>query len=342
VKELPPVSIVIPCYNEARYITALLDSIRMQRYPLERLEVLIADGMSTDNTREIIASYATKHQNLNIRILDNLGRAVSCAMNVGIRATRGDFIVVAGGHSQIDSGYVARCVDNLLETGAWNVGGLLRTEGEGYIGRAIALAITSPFGMGGSKFRYAQEPQYVDTVYPGAFPRWIFDRVGLYDERFHANEDYEFNYRLRKAGGKIFLATDIRPTYFCRNSLRRLWQQHFRYGFWKVQTIRKHPRSMRIRHSAAPAFVAALLSSLLLSLDWRPAFWLFVAIVTIYLALAIAFAVLKVREEERSLIYLPILPVIFATLHLAWGLGFWWALVSLFFGNDPLREKYLN
>jgi len=133
------------------------------------------------------------------------------------------------------------------------------------------------------------------------------------------------------------LAPDIRITYFPRDSLRALWRQYFRYGYWKVHTIRKHPRSARWRHLVAPAFVAELLGCLLLGVIWRLFWFLLGTAVVFYLLLSLAFSLLRVRKEPSGLRYLPVMPVVFATLQVAWGLGFWWAWVSLFLGRDPLR-----
>jgi len=354
----PSVSIIIPLRNEERYIERLLHALAAQTYRGHIAEILFVDGMSTDRTREIILAHA--HELPPFRILDNPKRIVPCAMNIGIREARGDVIVRIDAHTEPAPDYVERCVYWLCETGAWNVGGPMRARGEGYVGQAVALATTSPFGIGGSPFHYSERPQYVDTVYLGAYPRSVLVQVGpyderfavnedyelnyrlrrlpaVYDERFVANQDYELNYRVRRTGGRIFLAPDIRITYFPRESLKALWRQYFRYGFWKVQTIRKHPRSAKWRHLVAPAFVAGLLGSFLLGFVWHMFWRLLAGVVALYLLLAVVFSALRARKERGGLKYLPLMPVVFATLHLAWGLGFWWAWLCLLLGRDPLR-----
>lgn len=327
------VSLVIPLRNEEHHVGALIDALQAQTYA-QIVDILFVDGMSTDRTRDIIAEYARRVP--AIRILDNPDRIVPPAMNLGIRAARGDIVVRLDAHTLPAPDYVERCVHHLRETGAWNVGGAMRAQGRGYVGGAIALATTSPFGIGGSPFHYSEEPQYVDTVYLGAFPRWVLDSVGLYDERFIRNQDYELNHRIRKAGGAIYLAPDIKITYFPRDSLRALWRQYFQYGYWKVQTLRKHPDSLKRRQLVAPVFVAELFGGLLLGLLWRPTLVLWAVVLVAYLALATIFAFRRCRGEPDALRYLPLIPVVFAMLHIAWGTGFWWAWLSLLVGRDPL------
>lgn len=331
---VPSVSIVIPLRNEERHVGALLDALRAQTYRDRIVDIIFVDGMSTDQTRQAISSYGAKMP--SIRILDNPERIVPPAMNRGIRAARGDIVVRLDAHTEPAPDYVERCVRHLRETGAWNVGGSMRAQGQGYVGRTVALATTSPFGIGGSPFHYSDRPQYVDTVYLGAFPRWVFDKVGLYDERFIRNQDYELNHRIRQAGGRIHLAPDIKITYYPRDSMRALWRQYFQYGFWKVQTLRKHPDSLKWRQLVAPVFVAGLVGGLILGLLWRPALWLWTAAVAAYIVLGLAFSARRVRREPDGRRYLPLMPVVFATLHVAWGLGFWWAWLALLLGRDPL------
>ncbi len=330
------VSIVIPLRNEERHIGALLDALQAQTYAGHIADIILVDGMSTDRTREVISSYQAHMP--AIRIIDNPERIVPPAMNRGIRAARGDIVVRLDAHTEPAPDYVERCVHHLREAGAWNVGGLMRAQGHGYVDKTVALATTSPFGIGGSPFHYSDRPQYVDTVYLGAFPRWVFDKVGLYDERFIRNQDYELNHRIRQAGGRIYLAPDIKITYFPRDSMKALWRQYFQYGFWKVQTLRKHPESLKWRQLVAPLFVAGLVGGLVLGLLWRPALWLWAAAIALYVLMSLAFSVLRVRKEPGALQSLPLMPVVFATLHVAWGLGFWWAWIALLLGRDPLAR----
>jgi len=319
----PFISVIVPIRNEERTIARCLQAIIEQDYPADRLEVLVVDGMSTDRTREIVAQFAADHP--NIQLLDNPRRIVSTALNIGLARAKGEVIVRVDGHTVIEPDYVRQCVRYLAETNADNVGGPMRPTSESYLGKAIGLATSSPFGVGGSKFHYSQEEQFVDTVYLGAYRRDVFDRIGGFDEELVRNQDYEFNYRLRAAGGRIFFTPAIKSWYYGRESLWSLWKQYFQYGGWKTQVIFKEPASTRLRHLVAPAFVAVLLASAALSRTY-PAFailsW---AMVGSYALAALAFS--AALAAQHGWWYLPALPLAFASLHLSWGLGFWWGAI---------------
>lgn len=322
------VSIIVPVRNEEKHFANCLEAIVEQDYPSHRFEVLVVDGLSTDRTPEIAAQFRDRFS--NIRLLKNPKGTSSTAMNIGIRNAKGEVIVRVDGHSYIERDYIAQCVLHLRATGAQNVGGPLQARAEGFVGRAIAFAITFPFGQG-SPSRYAKEERYIDSVFLGAFPREIFDQVGLYDERLVHNQDYELNYRIRAAGGKILCTPAIRSRYYVRENLLDLAKQYFRYGFWKWRVIRKHPRSVMARHLVAPLFVSALLTSGLLAPLVYGFRHLFLLILLSYLAASfMASLYLASRKGWR---YLPILPLVFATIHLCWGLGFIWSLIA-----SPLRR----
>jgi len=335
----PEVSIVIPVLNEERCLARCLQSVVDQDYPPHKLEVIVVDGMSEDRSREIVAQFATEYPHL--RLMNNPRRIIPTAMNIGIRKARGEVILRVDGHCFLEPDYTRQCIKHLYETRAANVGGPAWAVGESYIGKAIALALGSPFGHGGSSFRYSQEECSVDTVFLGAFRRELFDQVGFYDETFRCGEDYELNHRIRKAGGKVLLTPKIKVQYLTRNSLRAFCRQYFRYGLWRFQLIRRHPGALRFRHLATGGFVLALIISALVALlkfaPWpacargglcSPS-WLsapFLAVISSYLAISVVLSLLiACRSGWR---YLPILPVVFACLHLSWGSGFLWALVS--------------
>jgi succinoglycan biosynthesis protein ExoA len=324
----PIVSVVIAMRNEEAHIGASLQSVVKQDYPCDRLEVLVVDGMSTDRSREIVLELSARHP--HIRLLDNPKRIPSAAWNVGIKKARGSMVAVVSAHCHLAPDFISRCVHLLLEEQNVDcVGGPLTNVGETFEAQAIALAMSFPFGVGDSYFRYARRERYVDTIAFAVYRRAVFDRVGLFDETLAVNEDYDLNYRLRKAGGKILLTPQARSFYYTRTTLPRLWSQYFRYGFWKVQMLRKHPRSVRVRQLVPPLFVLTLLLSGALSAISNLAAWVFALVVASYLSLALAFSFsIAARNGWR---YLPILPVIFACLHLSWGLGFLYSLARLTF-----------
>jgi len=314
----PPVTVIMPIRNEGSYISASLGAVLDQDYPQDRLEVIVADGMSTDQTREIIHRLQESHPNL--RLLDNPRGIVPSGMNLAIRHARGEIIVRVDGHTLIARDYVRRCVEGLRGSPAQNVGGKMSAVGKTPFGEAVALATSSRFGVGGARFHYSNAEEYVDTVYMGAWWRRVFDRIGLFDEELVRDQDDEFNYRLAKHGGKILLRQDIRSTYTVRSTPRGLWRQYFQYGFWKVRVLQKHPRQMSPRQFIPPFFAAALLGSSFLA-ALIPYGWVLLALVAgSYLLANLAASTLVAARVGWK--YLLILPHVFVILHLGYGLGF--------------------
>jgi glycosyltransferase involved in cell wall biosynthesis len=323
------VSVIIPIRNEEAFIARCLQSVVDQDYPHDSMEVLVVDGRSEDRSREIVAefSYEFVSRYPLIKLLDNPKISAPAGLNLGIREARGDVIVRVDGHCLLEPNYVSQCVRCLRETGADNVGGLMQAVGQNYVSQVIALAISSFFGSGGSKFHYASKEQYVDTVYLGAFRRSVFDKVGFFNESLVRNQDYELNYRIRVAGGKIFLSPAIKASYYGRSTLRYLWCQYLQYGFWKLEMIQMHPRSVQLRHLAAPLFVFSLFATGLLSLVHRGFVNLFLLTITGYLLASLLAALLIARRKGWR--YFLFLPVAFAVMHFGWGLGFLWRLVRI-------------
>lgn len=319
----PPalVSVLIPMRDEEASIARCLDSVLVNDYPQDRLEILVIDGMSRDRSREIVRGYAGSYP--LVRLLDNEKRIIPTALNVGIREAQGDVIIRMDAHTVYASDYVRRCVKLLETTEAASVGGLQRAVGTGYRSRAIALATTTPFGIGGAPFRHTEGILWVDTVYLGAWRKSTLVELGGFDESWLVNEDYELNVRLRQAGGKILLSPDIRCWYHVRPTLRELARQWLRYGFWKVKTLVAHPESLQGRQLAPPALVAALVLSLgLLPLRWP----LGIVVPVLYLCANLVAAVWT--AARRGWNYLPLLPLAFATIHLSWGAGFLAGLIK--------------
>lgn len=314
-EEAPFVSVVMPVRNEAAYIAQCLDSVLANDYPPEWLEVLVLDGLSSDETRDIVLKYAQKCP--NIRLIDNPKIIQAAAMNIGINEAKGDIIIRTDAHTIYSKDYISECVRLLQDGRAVSVGGAQRAIGRGYIAETIAVATTSPFGVGNAYFRFANREMYVDTVYLGAWYKSVLQAAGGFDYEWAVNEDYELNYRLREMGGKILLSPRIRCWYYVRGSLQRLARQYIRYGFWKVKTLVTHPNSLAWRQLVPPAFVVLLLVSLGLSfIFWQPG----TIVLGIYLSANILASLLT--SFKHGLKYVFLLPVVFATIHLCWGLGF--------------------
>ncbi len=314
----PFVSVIMPIRNEACYIERSLGSVLDQDYPHDRMEVLVVDGMSDDGTRKVVQYICERTSQLCVTLLDNPSRIVPPALNIGLRHARGEIIVRVDGHCEIEPDYVRRCVAALHETGADNVGGLQQAIGTTPVADAIALATSSPFGVGGARFHYATQPAWVDTVYLGAYRREIFDRIGGFDEELVRNQDDELNFRLTQAGGKIWLDPSIRSVYYSRAGLRKLWRQYFQYGFYKVRVMQKRGGVASWRHLVPGAFVLSLLASVLIAFVTRKPRWL-LSVAGPYAAANVAASTWAGRHSPSIL---PLLPAIFATLHCAYGLGF--------------------
>ena len=322
------ISVIIPCRNEKRHIREFLDSALAQELePDWELEILVADGMSGDGTREELRDYAER--SAVVRLIDNPGRIVSTGLNAAIGASTGDVIVRMDVHTTYAPDYIRQCVTVLRETGADNVGGPWVAQGRGCVGKAIAAAFQSRFCAGGGK---AHDPGYegaVDTVYLGCWRRTVFERAGLFDTGLVRNQDDEFNFRLRRMGGRIWQSPRIQSVYVPRACIRELFRQYLQYGFWKVAVIRKHGALASWRHAAPVLFVTWIgLSLVLLAVADAlrlPALAgavgaVLAAGLSIY-TLACAAAALEF-SRRLPLLSLAILPAVMAIYHVAYGLGF--------------------
>jgi len=320
---LPLVSIIMPVRNEAAYIERSLGAVLAQDYPADRLEILVVDGLSDDGTRQAVLAQATTRPGL--RLIDNPRRIVPPGLNLGIAQARGEIIVRVDGHCEIAPDYVRHCVEHLLaghdEQPIEAVGGPIETVGETDTAQAIALAMSSWFGVGGSAFRTIDDRALlVETVAFPAYRRRTLQRLGPFDEEMVRNQDDEYNYRLLKSGGRILLTPDIRSRYYSRSGLRSLWRQYYQYGFWKVRVMQKHPRQMRLRQFAPPALVAGLTGSAALGLVFRPFWWLLGSVAALYVVVNALASFLVAREH--GLRHAPRLFIIHPILHLSYGLGF--------------------
>jgi succinoglycan biosynthesis protein ExoA len=321
--QLRTVSILIPVRNDASHIGRCLDAVLRQDYPSGLTQIIVADGDSDDATPQIVADYAKRHP--NVGIVHNPGRIVPTGFNLALAAADGEIIVRVDGHTTIEPDYVRRCVEALERTGAANAGGRMDAVGRGRFGDTVAEATSNPFGVGGARFHYSTREEWVDTVYMGAWPRRVFEEIGLFDEELVRDQDDEFNYRLREHGGKILLSPNIKSKYTNRSTPRALWKQYFQYGFWKIRVLQKHPKQMRPRQFVPPAFALSLILSLCLAviLPWG---WVSLAVVAGCYTLAnlTASVVTASRRDWRHMVFLP---VVYAILHLSYGLGFLVGLV---------------
>jgi succinoglycan biosynthesis protein ExoA len=317
---LPFVTVVMPIRNEGSSIATSLAAVLRQDYPPDRLEVIVADGMSDDRTRERIdtAVDAAEFDAAPVTVIDNPGRIAATGLNAAISKAKGDVIVRVDGHCEIQPDHVTTCVQLLAQTGADNVGGVVVATGTTVVQRAVGLGTSSPFGVGNARFRYATEPGWVDTVFPGAWRRDVFDRIGGFDEELVRNQDDEHNLRLVQSGGGIWLDPSICTRYEPRGSLAALWRQYFEYGFHKVRVIQKRRTVASVRHVVPPLFIASILTgAAAATIARRPKLLLLVAVP--YATSTLAASLHAARSDRRAF---PALPAVFATLHLSYGAGF--------------------
>jgi len=314
----------MPVRNEAGFIERAVRSVLDSDFPPEKMEVLVVDGMSDDGTREIIRRLSKLDS--RVKMLDNPRRIVPTAMNIGLKAARGDFFTRIDGHAEIPTDFITKSIRCLRgHPDAWVAGGSIKTIADSYTGRAIAAAMQSPIGVGNSRFRLGRYEGWVDTLAFGTHHKWIVDRIGTFDEELVRNQDDEFNLRVNLAGGKIWMSKDIQSTYYSRGSLSKLWRQYFQYGFWRIRTLQKHKRPAGFRQLVPLFFVSSLLMLGLAGLAWKP-FWIVLTVeATLYLlALTIGASDVARKSGWR---YAPLAPVIFAILHFAYGFGSLWGIV---------------
>jgi succinoglycan biosynthesis protein ExoA len=327
---MPTVSIIVPCYNEQSTIRLLLEAVYAQTYPRGELEVIVADGRSTDRTCAEIETFRAAHPDLALKLVENPLRIIPAALNRALEASTGKYIVRLDAHSAPQTDYVARCVAALDLGQVANVGGVwdIRPGGAGWVARAIAVAAAHPLGVGDAQYRYASQAGPVDTVPFGSFPRALVDRIGPFDETLLTNEDYEFNTRIRQQGGVVWLDPQIRSTYFARAALSGLARQYWRYGYWKARMLRRYPGSLRWRQALPPLFVLSLIG-LLLTGGWiAPARWLLGGELIVYWIVVFT-AGLQAAFRRRDAALALGLPLGIATMHITWGAGFLWSLLSL-------------
>lgn len=316
------ITIIVPCRNEKRYIGKCLDSIVSQSYPKDKFEVLVVDGMSEDETREVVGEYAKRCP--FIKILDNPKRITPISMNIGINNAKGDIIMKIDAHTIYKKDYISNCVKYLKEYNADNIGGILKATAENntLISKSIVLSISSPFGVGSSYFRIGcREPKWVDTVAFGCYKREVFEKIGIYNEKLARSQDIELNLRLKKAGGKILLHPDIIGYYYPPSEFTAFLRHSFINGLWAILPFKYTDiMPVSLRHLVPLGFVLGLFGALLLSLFLNIFWWIFLFIILSYIIVNLYFS-FKITMKEKDLRLLFAMPAIFVIFHFSYGLG---------------------
>lgn len=316
----PAVSVIIPVLNEERFLKQSVQAILNQNYS-GQLEIILALGPSKDQTN-VIAQELAKDQ--RIKLVENPSGRTAAALNNAIKNSNFDIIVRLDGHAIVDSNYIKNAVKTLVESGADNVGGLMKAEGTNAFEKSVAAAMTSKFGVGNAPFHVGGKSGEVDTVYLGTFRKPALERVGYFDESFIRAQDWEMNYRIRKTGGKIWFNPDLVVSYRPRKNLLQLAKQYFEYGQWRKQVTKTYPETVSMRYLAPPITVSGLIAgfimvlfSKILDINWLQIGWL--APLVYLTVILLAFLSIGSKIGLLSRVYLLL---VLPTMHLSWGVGF--------------------
>lgn len=340
--DYPFVTAMIVARNEEKYIGKCLNSLLQQSYPANKYEVLIIDGLSEDRTTEVAKEIEAKYSGtdtkdnsrgkVKVRYLQNPKKLLAAGWNLGIREARGDYVVRIDAHGYADEHFLLKSVQTMLDIGdAVCVGGSMRTEALSDRGKIIANVLSSPFGVGNSKFRYSEKPQYVDTVAFGLYKKEIFTVVGYFDETLARNQDNDMHRRIREQGGRFYLNPEIKSTYHPRETVKSMMKQGFQNGKWNIITFRKDRSSLSIRHLVPFFFVSGIIVGSVFGIIYRPIWWVLLGFLGLYLVLALVFSLLKTQR----LVNLIIMPVLFFLLHVSYGLG---SLISIIISGGRNNE----
>jgi glycosyltransferase involved in cell wall biosynthesis len=319
--DMPFISVVIPCYNEVKFVEQVFQNVLEQDYPSERMEVIFSDGMSDDGTRDTLHALAAKNNLL--RVIDNPNRYVPSALNLAIRSSKGDIIVRLDAHSEYPSNYVSTLVKAMLEHPIENVGGVWDTQpgADTDEARAIVLATSHPLGIGNASYRLGgSKERLVDTVPFGCFKRSLFDRIGLFDEDLIRNQDDEFNGRIIRSGGKILLLPELKIKYYARDTRKKLSRMFFQYGQFKPLVNHKLGAPATIRQFVPPIFVLVWTLSFVFSFFTPLAFAVFAIITSVYL-LSVCLVSARLAGIQKPLLMMETI-ITFPTIHFSYGIGY--------------------
>ncbi len=330
-RDLPFVSIILPCRNEEKHISKCLDSLVANDYPKEKMELLVVDGMSKDKTREVLNEY--KNYFLFFQILDNKKKTTPFAWNIGIKKSKGEVLLLIGAHAAYSKNYISKLTWYLNEYEADNVGAVRKTlpGGKGIVAKAIALSLESVFGQGYSHFKIGvRYPRFVDTVLGGCYRREVFEKIGLFNEGLVRAQDLEFNLRLKKAGGKILLVPDVVVHYYARSDLKTVFLHNIDDGIWITYPLKFTRTIFRLRHYIPFLFTLSLLGVGILSFFFPYFIWIFWLILVLYLSSSLYFSSF-IALQQRDIRLLFLMPIVFTSRHFGYGFGSVWGLIKLLF-----------
>jgi GT2 family glycosyltransferase len=325
--DLPFISVVMAVRNEGPFIARCLEQLLAQDYPRDHMEIIVADGMSDDSTRAVLAEYGAKYP--FIQVVDNPKRIVAPGLNIAIDRARGELIVRLDGHCEVATDFVSQAIRLMDEhPECWSAGGPIVHAGTNRFGEAVAVAMSHPLGVGLATHRFPNYEGYVEGAQFPTFRKWIFERIGNFDERLVRTEDDEFNYRITQAGGKIYISPRVRYVYYVRDRLGKLFRQYFQYSFWRIPVIRKHKKPTTLRQIVPPLFFLTMFLLLAVG-SWLHQPLIALALPGIYLAALIGVGASVVPRKGLAVGCL--VPVALATIHFAYALGIAYGLFALLF-----------
>ena len=317
------VTIVIPCRNEEKHIAECINAIYACDIKSLELEVIVVDGMSTDNTIGEIEKLQKKYPSL--RVIQNEKQVTPVAFNLGIIASKGEYIQIVGARQVISKNYLLDAKRILQgNSDVWCVGGGVVNLYQNKESEIIGLAMGSSFGVGGGNFRVLKKSGYTDTVGTPMYPRRVFDEIGLFDEALLRNQDDELNFRITSKGRKIYLNTEIQIKYYVRAKLSNLFKQYFQYGYWKVYVNKMHGTITSVRQLVPLFFVLGLIVGLSASIFLTIALWVYLSWLSLYIFLAIVFGIYSAKSFVKGLRVALVFPV----LHFSYGWGYLKGLVD--------------
>lgn len=327
-KQLPFVSIIIPCRNEEKFIGKCLDSLIDQDYPKEKLEILVIDGASKDKTKEAVNTYTQKYS--FIKLFDNPKKITPIAMNIGIKNAKGDVVSKTDAHTIYQKDYISKSIKYLLEYNTDCVGGIAKAmpKNNSLSARAISLALSDKFGGGGSFRTGVQKPTFADTAFGCFYKKEVFEKIGLFNEKLKRSQDIELNLRLNRSGGKVLLVPDIISYYYPKSTLRAFFGHNLIDGFWTVYPLKFKIKFFSIRHLVPLGFFITILGGVILGIFFTIFLWLLLILLVLYFAVAIMRSV-KIAKKEKSFLLVLFLTAAFFVRHFAYGIGSFAGLIRV-------------
>lgn len=343
-KELPKVTIIIPCRNEEKFIGKCLDSLIVQDYPKDKLEILVMNGMSADKTKEIAEKYGREHSfiaggkpdilsKLTIKVLDNPNKTTPHALNIGLKNSTGELFMHMGAHATYQKDYISKSVKYLIEYDADNVGGILRTlpSINTLMAKAITLILSNKFGTGNSFFRIGSDkPIWADTVFGGCYKREMLVKVGGYNEKLTRSQDMELNMRLKKIGAKTLLAPDIIGSYYPKSTFNSFFKHNISDGIWAIYPLKFGAPIFSVRHLAPLAFILVLVITAILGGFFKIFLWLLILELVVYFGTSKIISIKIAKKEKRLVLIVPLMASFFAR-HFGYGIGSLIGLIKLIF-----------